>query len=103
MRFFKKPSSILFLFLCFGLLSLAYSQPLEAATVLKIIDGNTLLIKFQGREEKIHLIGIDCPETQVNPKAEKEAQRSGSDIQKIIEMGKEDSSFAKSLVRKAIK
>jgi len=36
---------------------------LQAATILKIIDGDTIKVFFNNKEETIRLIGIDTPET----------------------------------------
>jgi len=68
--------------------------------VLWVVDGDTLKIEFQGKQESIRLIGIDCPESRINPKAKRDAERSGEDIEKIIEMGKRATAFTKSLVKK---
>jgi len=82
-----------------SLFTLAFAQPTEIATVLKVVDGDTLKVQFQGKEEKIRLIGIDCPESRVTPKSQKDAQRIGEDIKKIIEMGQRASAFTESLVK----
>ena len=61
---------ILFLFLLFILVygctdktikSYSYEQN---ATILKIIDGDTYLISLNGAEEKVRLLGIDCPDIE---------------------------------------
>ena len=39
------------------------------ATVIRVIDGDTLKINYGDQEESIRLIGIDTPESQANPKA----------------------------------
>lgn len=35
---------------------------LEEATVTEVVDGDTLWVTIDGKEEKVRLIGIDCPE-----------------------------------------
>ena len=35
----------------------------EAALVLRVVDGDTLVVEFEGSEERIRLIGVDTPET----------------------------------------
>jgi len=47
-----------FLLLLFLFAPLAFAQPLEKATILKIIDGDTFWVNFQGKEQKVRLIGI---------------------------------------------
>jgi micrococcal nuclease len=48
--------------LTFGYWLLFYPQERELATVLRIIDGDTLKINYHGRNESIRLIGINTPE-----------------------------------------
>jgi len=55
---------LIFLFLLAN--NSALAQSFQSAGVLKIIDGDTLRIQFQGREERIRLIGIDCPEARID-------------------------------------
>jgi endonuclease YncB( thermonuclease family) len=93
---------IFFLFLL--LLALpALGQTLEWVTVVKIIDGDTLIVEYGGKEEKVRFIGIDCPECRINPKAQKEVQRTGEDIKKIIEIGQRSTAFTESLVKKGFR
>ena len=40
----------------------SYHQPHTTATILGIVDGDTLEIELQGQKESVRLIGIDCPE-----------------------------------------
>ena len=71
----------------------------KADIVLKVVDGDTLRIEHQGRNESIRLIGIDTPESRVNKKAQKDAARSGEDIKKIISLGQEATRYVKILVK----
>ncbi len=92
--------SILIPLLFLSLITSIYAQPNQTATLLAVVDGDTLKIQFQGKEENIRLIGIDCPESRINPKAQKDAQRSGQDIETIIAMGKRATAFTKTLVKR---
>lgn len=84
----------------FVLLALTFPlQAKETATVLSVVDGDTLKIKYEGREESIRLIGIDAPESKANEKAKRDAQRSGQDLKTIIAMGKEATRYVKTLVK----
>jgi len=77
------------------------SPPLNAqqtTTVTRIIDGDTLKVFYLGGEESIRLIGIDTPESRVNKKTKRDAERSGQDIETIIAMGKRATEYVKSLV-----
>jgi len=78
----------------------ALSQPHGTATVVRVIDGDTLKVEFQGQKESIRLIGIDTPESRANPKAKRDAQRSGEDIKRIIAMGGKATAFTKSKIKK---
>lgn len=39
----------------------------EAGTVLRVVDGDTLQVRIDGRKEKVRLIGVDTPES-VDPR-----------------------------------
>ena len=65
----------------------------------KVVDGDTLKIKYKGNEESIRLIGIDTPESKANKKAKKDAQRSKSDVETITSMGKKVATFTATLVK----
>ena len=58
----------------------------QTATLIRVIDGDTLLVEIAGAEERIRLLGIDCPES-VNPDPEKNTPE-----------GEEASKFTKSLL-----
>lgn len=45
------------------------------ATVMKVYDGDTILARVEGREEKVRLIGIDCPEDWENEKFSRDMKR----------------------------
>ncbi len=84
------------------LLILSLFHPLyanESAIVISVTDGDTLRIFYKGEDKKVRLIGIDAPESKVNPKAEKDANRSGEDIKTIIRMGKKATRFVEKLVK----
>lgn len=83
-------------------LSLVFAQPTLTATVVKVVDGDTLHVIVNGQKESVRLIGVDTPESRRNKKAEKDARRSGEDMEAIIAMGKEAARFTRSLVRKGV-
>ena len=104
MIFKNAPKVLLFYFLiALGLSSPLYAKSQartqETAIVTKVVDGDTLKVKFQGLEESIRLIGIDTPESKANKKAKKDAQRSRSDVETITAMGMEAAKFTASLVK----
>lgn len=69
----------------------------EKATVLRIVDGDTLVIFYDGRTESIRLIGIDTPESKANRKAQRDSQRSRQDIELITAMGKEAAAYVRTI------
>ncbi len=89
--------SHLFIVLSFFLSSNTLAQ--QTTTVVRIVDGDTLKVRYWGKEESIRLIGIDTPESRVNKKAKRDAKRSGQDIKTIIEMGKRATEYVESLVK----
>ncbi len=60
------------------------------ATVVKVVDGDTIdvLVAGQTVPARVRLIGIDAPESSVNRRAYKQAERTGRDLAVILEMGK---------------
>lgn len=71
----------------------------ETIAVLRVLDGDTLIVNYKGKEESIRLIGIDAPESKANKKAKGDAQRSGEDLKTIISQGKKATEFVNTIVR----
>lgn len=40
-----------------------HSEDAEAATVVRVVDGDTLVVELDGEEERVRLLNIDTPET----------------------------------------
>ena len=86
-------------------LALFIPSKLDAAdkikvVLLEVIDGDTLRVKYNKREVKLRLIGIDAPETHENEKAFKEAKRTGRDVRAITALGDSAERFLASVIRK---
>lgn len=75
----------------------------DFATVEKITDGDTFSVLFNGRKEKIRLIGIDTPESRKNARAEKQSKEERIDEETIIAMGKAAKEFMLSQIKKGDK
>ena len=75
-----------------------YYDAHKTAEILKIVDGDTLTIKYMGMKEKIRLIGVDTPESRVNNKTFRDSERSKKDVKNIINLGKKATSFVLSQV-----
>jgi micrococcal nuclease len=66
--------------------------------VSKVVDGDTFHCVANGEEIKVRLIGVDTPESRNNPKARRDAEKTGMPIEDIIKMGKTAYKFTKSLI-----
>jgi len=40
----------------------------ESATVIRVIDGDTIVVSLNGREQSVRLIGVDAPEINSSPR-----------------------------------
>lgn len=70
----------------------------ERVRVVEVLDGDTLVVRTAGRKIRIRLLGIDCPESHVNPKCRRQGREGGPDCEEQIPRGKEATERAKSLV-----
>src|SRR3954465_5035207 len=44
-------------------LALAGDKDAEACPVVRVIDGDTIVVKVEGKDTRVRLIGVDTPET----------------------------------------
>jgi micrococcal nuclease len=72
----------------------------EFATVERITDGDTFSVIFNGRKEKIRLIGIDTPESRRNDRSKKQGKEEKLDQEEIVAMGKEAKAFIAAQIKK---
>ena len=81
----------------------ASALPLQAqqgsATVLRVMDGETLKIDRNGQKELIKLIGLDTPKSKMHSKAERDAIQSRQDFLPMTSMGIEAMKYLKRLVK----
>jgi micrococcal nuclease len=63
--------------------------------VTRAVDGDTLVLE---NNERVRLIGIDTPEMHDSNKLNRDAQRSGQDIEAIKQLGRRSYEFTKKLV-----
>ena len=78
---------------CAGLSNQDYNY--DDILVKRVIDGDTLELE---NGQRLRLIGIDTPEVDTNDRLYKQAQKSQTDIQAIMELGKQASRFTCKLV-----
>jgi micrococcal nuclease len=71
----------------------------EKVKLIKVIDGDTLLVQSEkGEKFKVRLIGIDTPESSYNKKLEKDIKREHKKASEIINMGIKSKEFTKKLL-----
>ncbi len=63
------------------------AQTRTEATVITVVDGDTLRLRIGQDRELLRLIGVDTPESRMNKRAEKQAERSFTDTNTIIQLG----------------
>lgn len=70
------------------------------ATVVNVIDGDTVVVKVNQRNEHLRMIGIDTPESRPNRRADKQAERRNLDRTTILKLGNQASNYARELLPK---
>ncbi len=95
----------LLLLVFFTLISCGKSQPAKTpentipCTVVRVMDGDTFHCRLSsGENVRVRLIGVDTPESSDNPKARRDAGRSGQSLEEIIKMGRASAEFTKRLL-----
>ena len=89
---------VLFLFLI--LLNLAANSENKISTeIVKIIDGDTIILKVNKNEFSARLIGIDCFETNPNNRAYKQAYLNNLSIDDVLLRGKNSKKYLKDLYK----
>ncbi len=66
--------------------------------MITVVDGDTLRLRLGQDRELLRLIGIDTPESRVNKRAEKQAERSLTDTNTIIKLGERAKSAVSGMV-----
>ena len=64
--------------------------------VTRAVDGDTLVLE---NNERVRLIGIDTPEMHESDKLNRDAQRSGQEVEVIKQLGRRSYEFTKKLVQ----
>jgi micrococcal nuclease len=65
----------------------AAASPALRATVLRWLDGDTVLVHVGGRTERVRLIGIDAPEASPSDRAMDQARRLGIPLGELLRLG----------------
>jgi micrococcal nuclease len=66
---------------------------LEKARLVRIIDGDTIKVMYEGRQESVRLLGIDTPESRENARMIKQCKAEGVNKDLILKQGKIASDF----------
>jgi micrococcal nuclease len=64
------------------------SPGIEFYTVVRVIDGDTIIVNFNGRKERVRLIGINTPEINQPGKAGEPYGRKAADFMQRLLRGK---------------
>lgn len=70
----------------------------ESAPLVSVTDGDTIAVQIGRHREKVRLIGIDTPESRINDRARRQAERSKRDLATILRMGKQSAKTLKEMV-----
>ena len=69
------------------------------ARLERVTDGDTLVVRLNGREEKLRLIGIDTPEKRGGDKLRRDAENSPLSEEDIKRLGEQASRYTEALVQ----
>jgi len=76
------------------------NQSQNTATIIRVVDGDTIKVNYGNKTELVKLIGIDAPENKLSRKAKSEAVASNENLVTIISMGIDAANFMKNLLKK---
>lgn len=92
---------IIYLFIFLFISKQAYCA--EYARVLYVIDGDTIVVKYHKKKEKIRLLGIDTLETKDNYRAYVQSKQLKISIKQIIKRGNKAKKYVKRILKKGTK
>lgn len=58
------------------------------AALIKVVDGDTLQVRLDGKKEHVRVIGIDSPEKWSSKKLDRDLERTGKDRAAMIALGR---------------
>ena len=74
-------------------LGVAYAEAREPVSLVRIIDGDTIVVRYHLKNEHVRLIGIDTPESKDNKRAHFVSKREGVDLDEMLSEGERAKSF----------
>lgn len=72
----------------------------HSATVVRVVNGDTIVVNYNGNTEHIRIIGVDAPENRLSRKARVEALASMENLVTIVSKGIEAEQFIKNILNK---
>jgi micrococcal nuclease len=91
--------TLLILFVSIPVIAASEKQEKTVATLLRIVDGDTLRVRIGRFEERVRMIGIDTPEKEANEKAFRDKARTHQDISTITSQGKSSWEHLQSMIK----
>ncbi len=76
---------------CPGTRAQGVVEPSPSFPLVRVVDGDTVVLRMNGREESVRLIGVDTPEKHPSRKLDADARRSGRPAEAIQALGREAS------------
>jgi len=81
-----------------------HNKPKEKSTentysVISVEDGDTLVIEYKGKNQRVQLIGINAPENTQNPKLNIDSKTKNIDKADLLEMGRLATEHLKTLIK----
>lgn len=71
----------------------------DTSIVRRVVDGDTIGVIFNGKEERICLIEYRHPESHMNPRAQEMPDVSGKDIETSLAQGQKATRFVMTLIK----
>ncbi len=80
-------------------LTLYAEETARIVRVVSVVNGDTLMIEYNGKKEPVQLIGIDAPECTLNRKAEADSRQNGESLIEIVSKGIDAKVFVENIVK----
>ncbi len=91
---------VILVMLFFLLVLTLYAEEMaRIVRVVSVVDGDTLMIEYNGKREPVRLIGIDAPECTMNRKAEADSRQNGESLIETVSRGIDAKGFVENIVR----
>lgn len=65
------------------------------AQVVRVVDGDTVRVRIQEREERVRLLGVDAPERSISPRLDQQSRRWGIPADDLGRWGRLAAAYAR--------